>query len=103
MNVKPISRIRLCGLAALCLSWSIPAANADEPAAVDEPPVVIGAVTEAILKLQGSGSDAGQMQPISGDVATRSYKRYLESFTRPIADSTETVGPEAKPATADSR
>ncbi len=103
MNVKLTSGIRLCGLLVLCLSLNSNAADTDEQVVVAEPPVVVGAATVAILKLQSDGLAAGQIQPISGDVATRSYKRYLDSFTRPIADSKDTTGSDAKPAASDIR
>lgn len=87
MSDKPTSGIYLCGLVVLCLSLDVSAAGNEK-----QEQVVIGAATEAILKLQSDGSAAGQLQPVNGDVATRSYQRYLETFTRPIADSKETTG-----------
>lgn len=90
MNNKQAILVTLSGLAALSVSIGTRAAGAEEWPA----PIVIGAATEVILGMQREGAFAGQLQPISGEVAARSYQRYLESFTRQIpqfnkdADST---------------
>lgn len=80
MNNKQGILVTLCGMAALSVSIGTQAAGAEER----PEPIVIGAATEAILGMQREGAFAGQLQPISGEVATRSYQRYLESFTRQI-------------------
>lgn len=75
-----------------------PAFAADEaaPAPVAEPPkIAIGATTDALLNLQRSGLAAGQLQPVQGEVASRNYQRYLDSFKKPT-----TVGQIDQPATA---
>jgi hypothetical protein len=80
MDNKQTILITLCGLAALTVSAGTRAAGAEEKPA----PIVIGAATEAVLGMQREGAFAGQLQPISGEVAARSYQRYLESFTHQI-------------------
>ncbi len=75
-----------------------PAFAADEVAAAPaaEPAkIAIGATTEALLDLQRSGLAAGQLQPVQGEVASRNYQRYLDSFKKPT-----TVGQIDQPATA---
>lgn len=47
-------------------------------------PLPAGARAAAVLELQRSGLAAGKMQPISGEVAGRSYQRYLDSFKEPM-------------------
>lgn len=75
-----------------------PAFAADEVApapAAEQPKIAIGATTEALLDLQRSGLAAGQLQPVQGEVASRNYQRYLDSFKKPT-----TVGQIDQPATA---
>lgn len=75
-----------------------PAFAADEaaPAPAAAPaPIAIGATTEALLDLQRSGLAAGQLQAVQGEVASRNYQRYLDSFKKPT-----TVGQIDQPATA---
>lgn len=100
MNAKLTSGICLCGLVALSIALNCNAAEPEEQVVVSEPSVVVGATTLAILKMQSEGSAAGQLQPISGDVATRSYKRYLDSFTHPITDPKDMTGSESPMASA---
>lgn len=89
--------IRSCAAALLVLGCATGAGAADGEAR----PAAIGATTEAILKMQREGSAAGQPQPMSGEVASRSYKRYLDSFNRPMpAESASTNAGGARPATA---
>ena len=57
----------------------------------------VGERTAGILELQRSGLAAGREQPVSGEVASRSYQRYLESFSQPLAAGSGTA---TKPATA---
>lgn len=59
------------------------------------PKIEIGATTDALLSLQRSGMAAGQLQPVQGEVASRNYQRYLDSFKKPT-----TVGQIDQPATA---
>lgn len=58
----------------------------------------IGATTANLLELQRSGLAAGKTQPIGGDVAGRSYKRYLDSFERPIPEGRDGAAPAPTPA-----
>lgn len=74
------------GLAALVLSTGVFADSAQP-----EPKIVIGAATENVLEMQQSGSHAGHPQPLRGDIATHSYKRYMDSFDTPMPEFTETV------------
>jgi len=46
----------------------------------------------AILAFQANNEAPGQFQPILGAEATRSYKRYLQSFTHPIPESFASTG-----------
>lgn len=64
----------------------------DEDEAYDEaadalPPLQVGDATGALLAWQRSGQIASPTpRPIAGDVATRSYERYLKSFEHPIPE-----------------
>ena len=62
----------------------------------------IGATTANLLELQRSGLAAGKTQPIGGDVAARSYKRYLDSFERPIPEARDNASGNTAPATGKS-
>jgi len=54
-------------------------------AAIPTPPPPSSAA--AILAFQAQNEDPGHFQPILGAEATRSYARYLKSFTHPIPES----------------
>lgn len=97
MKVKRTPLACASALLALCCSFGVGAAENETQ------PVAIGSTTEAILKMQREGSAAGQAQPMSGEVASRAYKRYLESFTHPIPESGQTTGSSSRPATSGSR
>jgi len=57
----------------------------------------VGAATTSLLALQASGRVATLVaQPISGEVANRSYTRYLKSFEFPIP---EKLGSTSAPGT----
>lgn len=94
-----VKRTITCASALLALSSSFGAGAAEQEAK----PVAVGAATEAILKMQREGTAAGQTQPIAGEVATRSYQRYLESFTQPIPQNNQPVTPGSKSAVTGSR
>lgn len=49
----------------------------------------LGDTTRALLQLQASGAQAGAPHTVLGDQASRSYARYLESFTHPIPEYLE--------------
>lgn len=66
-------------------------------------PNEIGATTSALFELQRSGSAAGKLQPVNGDVASRSYQRYLDGFTQPLPDPKETAAASARPSAPRSR
>lgn len=51
-------------------------------AATDE----VGEDTRTWLELQRSGRSAAPDRPMSGVVASRVYKRYLDSFSHPLPD-----------------
>lgn len=56
-------------------------------AATDQPALPVGAATQRLLALQRSGTMASATpRPIPGEVAHRSYERYLNSFNHPIPD-----------------
>ena len=57
----------------------------------------IGDITRGLLAAQADGRRAGTELPILGDVASASYRRYVDSFTLPIpAFFEETVEREAR-------
>lgn len=99
MKPRKDTKLILCGLLALA-SISVGAAEdqAGQPADT-RPPIVIGAATEAYLHLQQSGTAAGTLQPIRGEVASRSYQRYLETYTRPMPEPNQGVGSGTQPNT----
>lgn len=49
----------------------------------------IGDTTLKVLEQQRTGVGAVENRPMLKDVATRTYDRYLESFTHPIPDQFE--------------
>lgn len=62
-----------------------PVAEADAP--FDQPAAQVGSATHRLLALQGSGQAASPTpRPITGDIAGRSYDRYLKSFEFPIPE-----------------
>ena len=65
-----------------------PAAPKAAPAA----PLRVGDATYSLLEKQRAGTLASDTaRPIAGEVAQRSYERYLRSFERPIPESFTTV------------
>lgn len=57
------------------------------------PARAVGDATTGLLALQRSGSVASPVaQPISGEVASRSYARYLKSFEYPIPEKLGATG-----------
>jgi len=97
--MKPESNILvgLCMVAGVAFSGAL---LADES---KEKPQEIGGATSALLELQRSGSAAGKAQPVSGDVASRSYQRYLEGFTQPLPESKDSASNSTKPSAPRSR
>lgn len=83
--------------------WLSPArAQAPAPAPVAPVPVApaaeppdrlrVGDATYTLLEKQRAGTLASDTaRPIAGEVAQRSYERYLRSFERPIPESFTTV------------
>lgn len=63
-------------------------------------PLQVGDATRNLLEKQRSGALAsGTARPIAGEVAQRSYERYLRSFERPIPESFTTVASPAGKST----
>lgn len=83
--------LTLCSLSALALAGNAQAESA-EPAGK----IAIGAATEAILATQREGQAAGSQPPYTGQEATRAYKRYLDSFSKPMPDFKEIIGTTGK-------
>ncbi|MBD8898945.1 DUF3613 domain-containing protein [Rhodanobacter sp. DHG33] len=46
----------------------------------------VGSTTRQLLRMQTSGSQAGQSSPMLGDEATAAYRRYMQSFNHPIPE-----------------
>lgn len=53
----------------------------------------IGDTTRSVLRMQAQGTHAGRALPMLGETASRSYQRYLESFSHPIPEFFETTVP----------
>lgn len=95
MNRLPIRRTipAFSTALALALAVALPAAaQAPTPAAPAEaggsPPLKVGDATQRLLALQAEGSMASATpRPIAGDVAQKSYERYLKTFDQPIPAS----------------
>jgi len=67
----------------LALSAAL-SAQAQDPEA-SAPPAPLGAGTQAWLDLQVGGTAASAVErPLPGDVASRTYDRYANSFAHPI-------------------
>lgn len=55
-------------------------------------PAQVGDATRKLMELQASGVLASEKQyPVSVDVAERIYQRYLESFSHPIAEKSNST------------
>ena len=55
-------------------------------------PLQVGDATRSLLEKQRSGTLAADTpRPITGEVAQRSYERYLRSFERPIPENFNSV------------
>lgn len=83
-------------LMAAALLWLSPARAqapaAVAPAAAPAARVQVGDATHSLLEKQRAGTLASDTaRPIAGEVAQRSYERYLRSFERPIPESFTTV------------
>lgn len=64
-----------------------PGMEEDTSEAYDQPALQVGDATLNLLAWQSSGQVASTTpRPIAGDVANRSYERYLKSFEHPIPE-----------------
>lgn len=89
----------LAAVLGLCaLSASLPGYTEDAAAQPDQQmkPIVIGSTTENLLQMQREGTSAASLQAISGEVASLSYRRYLDSFAKPMPEFKETVASSTK-------
>lgn len=60
---------------------------ADAPAPFDQPAATVGSATQRLFALQASGQVASPTpRPVTGDIASRGYDRYLKSFEFPIPE-----------------
>lgn len=84
----------LCGLTALGLAGGALAASEESAGTV-----VIGAATESVLAAQREGHFAGRQAPYTGPVAERAYKRYLDSFSKPMPEFKDVIGTGSKSGT----
>jgi len=63
-------------------------APAVETSAWTQPALAVGEATQSLLALQRAGTSASATpRPIPGEIAHRSYERYLKSFEYPIPES----------------
>jgi hypothetical protein len=77
------------GVIGLISAWQCAAAQAIAPqATASRQPAAqhIGDATTALLDLQVSGSAAAPVLPMLGAAANLSWRRYLDSFNRPIPE-----------------
>ncbi|RYY82987.1 MAG: DUF3613 domain-containing protein [Comamonadaceae bacterium] len=94
MNQSPVRRLAgivllaACGAAlpALGQDTQRPAQDMQHVQPLPSPSPQVGATTREWLALQRSGR-AGASHPIPGEIATLSWRRYLESFRQPIPES----------------
>lgn len=84
MNALLNSRIFLGLLVLTVFSGAALAEVVTENSESSESQFPAGGRAAAVLELQRSGLAAGKVQPLSGEVAGRSYKRYLDSFNQPM-------------------
>lgn len=90
MANKPHTLACVLGLSALALALP---GHAEDAATQ---PIVVGAASERLLDMQREGAYAANLQPIPGEVASRSYRRYLDSFAKPMPEFKETVASSTK-------
>lgn len=89
--MKSIPLLAACALtaaAATAQTVEAPPAAAAAPGASSP----IGGATRHWLALQRGGSHAGTAHPVSGEVATLVYRRYLDSFRAPGGSPAATAG-----------
>ncbi|RIX84007.1 DUF3613 domain-containing protein [Acidovorax cavernicola] len=61
--------------------------TASEPEEAYQPALAVGDATQGLLAWQRSGDVASRVpRPIAGNVASRSYERYIKSFEHPIPE-----------------
>lgn len=65
---------------------------AEEAADANSPKIVVGATTKALLEMQREGKSPGTSQPVGGEEASRTYKRYLDSYDKPMPEFNTGVG-----------
>lgn len=81
-------------LAALCaLAVAAPALAQQQagPAEVRPSDLAVGDATRGLLDIQRNGSQAGPMQPLTGEQATLGYVRHMRSFTHPLPEFFSTI------------
>lgn len=88
----------MVGLAVAVPASAVSVTPEVDAAPLQQPPAMpsrlqVGDATTSLLALQRSGRAASAVaQPISGEVASRSYARYLKSFEFPIPEKLGTSG-----------
>ena len=61
-------------------------ANAPATNSVGPNDVPVGDTARNLLDIQRNGTQAGPMQPLTGDQAARNYARYIQSFNYPLPE-----------------
>ncbi|RZT29346.1 DUF3613 domain-containing protein [Cupriavidus agavae] len=62
-------------------------AGAGQPPGPQRPNAVpVGDATRNLLAIQRSGTQAGPLQPLTGEQAALSYARYMQSFQYPLPE-----------------
>lgn len=92
--MKPIPLLAACALTAAAATAQTAEAQTVEapPAAATAASSPIGGATRHWLALQRGGGQAGTAHPVSGEVATLVYRRYLDSFRAPSSAPAATAG-----------
>jgi hypothetical protein len=79
-EAEPISKVSMQSVAV-----AAPAIATETAEPEWRPALRVGEATQGLLAMQSSGISASSVQrPITGDLAARSYPRYLKSFEFPI-------------------
>lgn len=81
-----MNRLRYGLFVVAMLAAPVMAQQPSAPGATRASDAPVGETTRTLLDIQRDGSQAGPMQPLTGDQAALGYARYMRSFTHPLPE-----------------